>query len=185
MRRIRIALMMTAVAAVAGYFIIPGTVLSEATNPTSSAIVQSNTRSCAGPSLSIKMGESDAAMGGVRSTPFVIKNNSSSPCTLEGYPALELLNQARAVVKRATKQKTDEPLTPVTLEPGKTAWFALNHNAGGAGYMGKPCPTYTHVRISLPSMTRSFILRGDIQTCAKTDFEVTRISASTPEGNKS
>jgi hypothetical protein len=180
MNRIRIALLITAVAAVAGYCIIQGTILLEATNRPFAA-PHPNVRSCARESLTIKEGETDAAMGGVRRTPFVIKNDSSSACTLEGYPALELLNRAGAVVKRATKQKTDDPVTPVTLEPGKTAWFALNHNAGGAGYMGKPCPTYTRVRISIPTVTRPFTLRSDIQTCAKTDFEVTAISAGAPE----
>jgi len=142
---------------------------------------QPRTRPCAREDLSIKEGETDAAMGGVRRTPFVLTNISKSPCTLEGYASVELLNKAGALVRRSTKQKSDDAITPATLEPGKTAWFALNFNAGGAGYMGKPCPTYKQVRITTPGANRPFVLRTDIQTCAKTDFEVTPIVAGAPE----
>ena len=55
-------------------------------------------------------------------TPFVLTNVSKAPCTLEGYASLELLNKAGKLVKRATKQKSDDPVTRATIEPGKTAW---------------------------------------------------------------
>jgi|GEM_PF-7011722 len=142
---------------------------------------QSNVLPCAREALKIKEGETDAAMGGVRRTPYVLTNISQSPCTLQGYPSLELLNNAGALIKRATKQKTDEPITAATLEPGKTAWFALNFNAGGAGNMGKPCPTYRQLRITTPGAKRPFVLKTEIQTCARSDFDVTPIVAGTPE----
>ncbi|HEX3146239.1 MAG TPA: DUF4232 domain-containing protein [Pyrinomonadaceae bacterium] len=140
-----------------------------------------NVQPCAREALKIKEGETDAAMGGVRRTPYVLTNISQSPCTLQGYPSLELLNNAGAVIKRATKEKTDEPITAATLEPGKTAWFALNFNAGGAGYMGKPCPTYRQLRITMPGAKRPFVLKTEIQTCARSDFDVTPVVAGTPE----
>ena len=142
---------------------------------------QSNPQPCSREDLKIKEGETDAAMGGVRRTPYVLTNASKAACTLNGYAAVELLNKAGAVVKRASKQKTDDPITAATLEPGKTAWFALNFNAGGAGYMGKPCPSYRQMRITTPGAKRPFVLKTDIQTCAKTDFDVTPIVAGTPE----
>ena len=120
-------------------------------------------------------------MGGVRTTPYIFTNVSSSMCTLDGYPALELLNQRGAVIRRATKQKSDEPNAAATLEPGKTAWFNLNYNSGGAGHMGKPCPTYQKVRVTAPRVARPFVVRSEIQTCAKTDFEVSSISSGTPQ----
>jgi len=143
--------------------------------------IQSNVQPCARESLSIKEGETEAAMGGVRQAPFVLTNVSKAPCTLEGYPSLELLNKAGAVVKRATKQKSDDPIAAATLEPGKTAYFALNFNAGGAGYMGKPCPTYRQVRITTPGAKRPFILRSEIQSCPGSQIEVTPIQSGTPE----
>ena len=89
-------------------------------------------------------------MGGVRRTPFTLTNVSNAQCVLNGYVSLELLNKAGAVVKRAIKQKTDDPIAAAILMPGKTAWFALNFNAGGAGYMGKPCPVYRQMKITTP-----------------------------------
>jgi len=138
-------------------------------------------RPCVREDLRIKEGETDAAMGGVRVTPYIFTNVSSSACTLDGYPALELLNQRGAVIRRATRQKSDEPNAAATLEPGKTAWFNLNYNSGGAGHMGKPCPTYQKVRVTAPRVARPFVVRTDIQTCAKTDFEVSSISSGTPQ----
>ena len=156
------------------------------TMPNASALrpfhgTQSNAQPCAREALSIKEGETDAAMGGVRRTPFVLTNVSKAPCTLEGYPSLELLNKAGTLVKRATKQKSDDPITKATIEPGKTAWFALNFNAGGAGNMGPPCPTYRQLRITTPGARRPFVLRSEIQTCGRSQFDVTPIQSGMPE----
>ena len=147
----------------------------------SSVAAPAKAQPCAREALTIKEGETDAAMGGVRQTPFVLTNASKAPCTIEGYPSLELLNKAGTVVKRATRQKSDNPIASATLDPGKTAWFALTFNAGGAGYMGKPCPAYRRMRITTPGAKRPFVLRTEIQTCAKTNFEVTAIQAGAPE----
>jgi len=120
-------------------------------------------------------------MGGVRRTPYTLTNVSQTPCVLKGYVSLELLNKAGAMVKRATKQKTDDPITAAILMPGKTAWFALNFNVGGAGYMGKPCPVYRQMKVTPPGAQRPFVLKTEIQTCAKSDFSVTPITAGAPE----
>ena len=142
---------------------------------------QPRVRPCVREDLRIKEGETDAAMGGVRATPYIFTNVSSSACMLDGYPAVELLNQKGAVVRRATRQKSDGPNASVTLEPGKTAWFNLNYNAGGAGHMGKPCPIYQKVRVKAPRVARLFVMRTEIQTCAKTDFTVSAISPNLPQ----
>src|ERR1043166_5579359 len=177
MKTLGIVLAVVTFIAVSSQLIVAGRVpLTDSITFKSSAKSQS-TKPCAREDLTIKEGETDAAMGGVRRTPFVLTNTSKATCTLEGYPSLELLNKAGAVVKRATKQKSDDPITAATLEPGKTAWFALNFNVGGAGYMGKPCPSYPRIRINTPGAKRPFVLRTVTQTCAKTDFEVTALVA--------
>jgi len=136
---------------------------------------------CAREDLTIKAGETDAAMGGVRSTPFVLTNVSKTSCTLKGYVALDLLNKAGKVVKRAAKREPENPITTVIIEPGKKAWFSLFFNSGGAGYMGKPCPGYSRVRITIPGAQRPFIITSGVVTCAKTDFEVSPVIAGAPE----
>jgi hypothetical protein len=138
-------------------------------------------QACAHQNLKVKAGEGNAAMGGVRETPFIFTNVSASACTLEGYPNLELLNEKGALVKRATRQRSEERVAAVIIEPGKTAWFNLNYNAGGAGHMGKPCPAYPKVKITAPGVTQPFVLRAEIQTCVRTDFSVTAITAGEPQ----
>ena len=143
--------------------------------------VQTRARQCGREDLRIKEGETDAAMGGVRETPYIFTNISSSACTLDGYPALDLLNQKGVVVRRATKQKSDGPKAAVTLNPGKTAWFNLNYNSGGAGHLGKPCPTYPKLKIVAPGTTRAFVLRSAVQSCPRTDLQVSSIQSGAPQ----
>ena len=135
---------------------------------------------CRREALSIKEGETDAAMGGVRQTPYTLTNTSSSPCTLEGYPSVEVMNRQGKVVRRSKKQKVDEEIVSVTVEPGKTAWFSLNFNSGGAGYMGKPCPTYKVMKITAPGADRAIVLRTSITSCSGSTFEVTPVHAGSP-----
>jgi hypothetical protein len=182
MKVFRVALLVLALAGVVFQLTVDAKVaLRDARTSNVSGAHLPNPQPCAREDLKISEGETDAAMGGVRRTPYVLTNASKAPCTLAGYPSVELLNKAGAVVKRATKQKTDDPIATATLGPGKTAWFALNFNAGGAGYMGKPCPTYRQVRITTPGAKRPFVLKTEIQSCGKTDFDVTPIVAGAPE----
>jgi len=182
MKTLRIVLAVVAFIAVSSQLIINGRVLLTDSVTFESSDAPQSTKPCAREDLTIKEGETDAAMGGVRRTPFVLTNVSKAPCTLKGYPSLELFNKRGALVKRATKQKSDDPITPATLEPGKTAWFALDFNAGGAGHMGKPCTIYQgKLTITTPGAKRPFVLPSGIQTCPGTDFEVTPIVAGAPE----
>jgi hypothetical protein len=136
--------------------------------------------------LSVKEGESDAAMGGVRATDYIFTNKSAAPCTLNGYPRVELTTSKGVVARRATHSEqlpTDEQKMPpqiVTLDPGKTAWVRIYYNAGGAGHMGKPCPTYPKTRVSAPGVIQFSVLRSNIQSCPRTDFMVTSVRGGNP-----
>ena len=144
---------------------------------------------CLRENLSVKEGDTDAAMGGVRVTTYTFTNKSTAPCTLNGYPRVVLLNRAGRVARRAansnalTGESVDDAKPPqqVTIEPGKTAWFNIYYNNGGAGHEGKPCPTYPKVRITAPGTTRAFVLRGDIQSCGRIDFQVSPVRSGTPQ----
>jgi len=142
-------------------------------------VTRSAVPTCRREALSIKEGETDAAMGGVRQTPYTLTNTSATACTLAGYPSIELLNRQGKVVRRSTKQK-GEDVVSVTIEPGKTAWFNLNFNAGGAGYMGKPCPTYKIMKIVAPGAGRAIVLRTAITSCSGSNFEVSQVYAGLP-----
>ena len=139
------------------------------------------TPACRREILSLTEGETDAAMGGVRVTPYIFTNISSSTCALGGYPKLELLNRKGLIVRRARKQPSDTPAETVMIESGKTAWFDLYYNSGGAGHVGRPCPTYPRLRILAPGTTRPFAVRSEITSCARSDFEVSSIHAGMPD----
>jgi hypothetical protein len=142
---------------------------------------------CRGVDLSVRHVTEDAAMGGVNTIDYAFKNNSSSSCTLIGYPRFELLDKSGKVRPRgrainSRQMPGEEPkYTPkmVTIEQGKEAGFRIYYNSGGAGYMGKPCPISRRVRITAPGTTRPFILREQIQMCG--DLQVYAIRAELPE----
>ncbi len=125
--------------------------------------------------LEVRHVSEDAAMGGVRTIDYAFTNTSSSPCTLKGHPRFEVLNKSGRLVRggRAANGLTmmgDEARRPprmVTIEPGKTATFLVYYNAGGAGYMGKPCPIYRRVRITAPGTKRGVVLREELQLCGR------------------
>jgi Protein of unknown function (DUF4232) len=138
---------------------------------------------CLRENLTLKEGETEAAMGGVRVTNYVFTNRSSAPCTLSGYPRAELLTRKGAVVRRAahSEQPIESGGQTIEIDSGKDAWFNLYFNSGGAGYTGKACPTYSRIRILAPGTTHPFILRTSIRSCRKTDFQVSRVQQGTPE----
>src|SRR5580765_7225169 len=100
-----IALAVLAIAALGGQLMSTGAVpLWNANTSHSVEEPQTDPQPCTRAALTIKEGETDAAMGGVRRTPYTLTNVSKTPCVLKGYVSLELLNKAGTVVKRATRQ---------------------------------------------------------------------------------
>ena len=129
--------------------------------------------SCRGEDLSVRHVSEDAAMGGHNLIDYALRNNSSAPCTLKGYPRFELLDRSGKVRKRGRAidsqklpgDETKETPQLITVEPGKEAGFRVYYNNGGAGYLGKPCPLSRRVRIKAPGTRRSFELREEIRSC--------------------
>jgi hypothetical protein len=125
--------------------------------------------------LSVRHVSEDAAMGGVRTIDYAFTNTSQSPCTLDGYPRFEVLDRSGRLARNGRARRGLTMLGddakkgphPVTIEPGKTAGFIVYYNAGGAGYMGKPCPVYRKVRITAPGGRRGFVLRDELQLCSR------------------
>jgi hypothetical protein len=137
--------------------------------------------------LSVRHVLEDAAMGGVRTIDYAFTNTSSSPCTLMGYPRFEVLSRSGRTVHNGraarglTRMGEDARRRPrrVTLEPGKIAVFKVYYNAGGAGHVGRPCPTYRRVRIIAPGARRGIVLREDLELCG--GLEVSPVESPRPE----
>ena len=129
---------------------------------------------CRGGDISVKQVDADAAMGGVRTVDYIFTNKSAAACTLSGYPSYRLLDKRGRLLRHGRAVKSDQlpgdetKQAPqlVTVEPGKDAWFRVYYNSGGAGYIGKPCPTARKIKIIAPGTTRVFILRDEITLCA-------------------
>lgn len=143
---------------------------------------------CLDNQLSVSHVSEEAAMGGVRTTTYAFANTSSEPCALKGYPRFEALSNSGRPVRggRAANGLTmmgdefQKPPQEVTIEPGKRAMFLIYYNAGGAGHLGKPCPTYRKVRITAPGSKRAFVLREDMQLCGR--LQVSPVGLSSDEG---
>lgn len=137
---------------------------------------------CLGGQLSVRHLSDDAAMGGERSVEYAFTNTSSAPCTLKGYPRFELLNKSGRllghvrVVHRDQWPEQDKRQPPrlVRLEPGQEAWFRVHYNSGGAGYLGKPCPTALKIKITAPGARRGSVLREQIQSCRQVEVSPVR-----------
>lgn len=117
---------------------------------------------------------------------FAFKNTSRLPCTLKGYPRFELLDRSGRPARRgravhnaqlASDDGQDQIPQLVTLAPGKTAWFRFHFNEGGAGRIGKPCPTYPKIKITAPGTKRDFILREGIVSCSELEVSAVQSGA--------
>ena len=143
------------------------------------------TSNCKGADLSVRHVTEDAAMGGHNTVDYAFKNESTSPCTLMGYPKFELLDKAGKVRPRGRAinsqqlpgDASKQPPQLVTIEPDKEAWFRVYYNSGGAGYVGKPCPMSRRVWISAPGTTRSFVLPEKITSCRNVKVSAVRSGA--------
>lgn len=136
---------------------------------------------CRGADLGVRNVSDDAAMGGEHIGLYAFRNNSSMPCTLKGYPRFQLLNKAGKMLLHgqainSQQLNVDEEKHPpevVTIAAAGEAWFRIHYNSGGAGYMGKPCPTSSQVRIVAPGTTRALMLKDRINPCGT--FEVSTV----------
>lgn len=123
---------------------------------------------CRASQLSVRRVGEDAAMGGARRIDYAFTNTSSSPCALKGRPVFEVLSRSGRLVRRARAAEGDDAGTAqdsVKIGPGETATFFVSYNAGGAGRVGRPCPTYPKIRIAAPGSRNGFVLREELRLC--------------------
>lgn len=88
---------------------------------------------CPESGVTVEVGGSDAAMG-LREMNLTMTNCGDRPYTVDGYPALKVLDEDRAEIPVlvgngtngiATVPAFDNPPVPVTLQPGDTAVSGL------------------------------------------------------------
>src|SRR5260370_23518341 len=119
---------------------------------------------CRGEDLTVRHVTDDAAMGGHNTIEYAFANNSSTPCTLKGYPRFELLDKSgkvrpdgRAIdSQQLPGDETRQPPRLVILAPRREALFHAYYNNSGAGYIGPPYALERRVRIRGPVTWKRF-----------------------------
>jgi hypothetical protein len=151
-------------------------------SPATPPILPIRAATCLGTNLSVREVTDDAAMGGEHLVLYSLRNKSSVPCSLKGFPRYELLDKAGRLRPRGRAVNSqqlpgdDNKMLPqlVTVEAGKEAWFRVHYNSGGAGYVGKPCPVSKRVRIMAPGTTRPMIVKAEITSCGTVEVSAVR-----------
>jgi hypothetical protein len=128
---------------------------------------------CTGTQLTLEFYDTDAAMGGVRSSSYAFKNSGTAPCSMTGFPAVRLLDRrGRPVRVHPVKHSEDTPAA-VELAPGGQAYFRLDFSAEGAGYEGPRCARVHKLSVGAPGTTRRFIRNDEVVLCG--DITVTPV----------
>ncbi|MEH1918379.1 DUF4232 domain-containing protein [Nostoc sp.] len=136
---------------------------------TPEATIATNPTRCETSQLSVRRVSEDAGVGNVALT-YAFTNNASSPCTLNGYPGLALLDakdQTLQGIKVIRSQDTyfssKQPRQQVTLAPGKQASFQIAYN-----HISSPdqnCPMSSKIQITPPNAYQHFTLTEQIKPC--------------------
>lgn len=138
-------------------------------NSTPEATIATNPTRCETSQLSVRRVSEDAGVGNVALT-YAFTNNASSPCTLNGYPGLALLNEkgqplegVKVIRSKDTYFSSKQPRQQVTLAPGKQALFQIAYNHISSPE--KPCPMSSKIEITPPNAYQHFTLTEQIKPC--------------------
>jgi hypothetical protein len=120
-------------------------------NPGSAATTPSR---CLNTQLSVKPGQGQGAAGSIAQT-VNFHDISSSSCTLEGYPGMQMLSSsghpiATEVHRGSSVTVAPRPVRLVTLTPGGKASFDIGY-ADATGFGNEHCPTSARVEITPPN----------------------------------
>lgn len=132
----------------------------------SSTSTTSVATACATTQLKVVLGIANGAMGHVGQEVH-LQNTSSSPCTLSGYPSLQLVDGAGKPLATHVIDGSDYivpriRVRTVTLAPHGAAAFLIGY-ADGTGYGSAQCPKSSSVKIYPPHLTTPLIVAWHLQ----------------------
>ena len=123
------------------------------------------TPTCASAHLRITVARRGVALGHA-GLGFVVRNNGSRTCLLDGYPTVQLVGTSgpSATVVTFGPDYTVPNLAPkaVELSPGETAGFLLGY-ADATGYGAATCPRSTALRVTPPGDLAPITVRVGMQ----------------------
>ena len=183
---------------------IPTVSLAPTTSSTTTTTVAPTTTStgtgsssggCASDQLLISfVGEQGAA--GSEIGIYAFQNTTNSPCTLVGYPGMQMLNANGQTIPTKVVRQPDPfgPPSVVTLSPGGDAYFVIQY-PDGTGYAGLSCPTSSSIEFTAPNDYQPLVLSGKgaaIQPFGGTtndlkcgQIEISPVLAKNPEASSS
>ena len=106
-----------------------------------------------------------SAAAGHRYWNIELRNGGSSPCLLQGFPAIGLLDRARGLFAITVQEEPGWPAPRIAVVAGQRAYFTFGYTVSG------PCGTRSFTAYALavypPSDSRSLTVavRGGIAVC--------------------
>ena len=136
-------------------------------SPTPTPTVTAAALQCNSSQLAIILGTESAAMGARGVSDMGFKNVSSAPCTLIGFPRIQMTDAKGKsiptfVTNSPTIMGTPTSIKIVTLTPGLTANFNMLYESS-TGYGNAVCPTSTQVEFKPPGAKLPLVLPWKIQ----------------------
>ena len=156
---------------------------STSASPSPSASASPAVARCKVGDLKITQGPTQGAAGSIAGI-FIFKNVSASPCTLQGYPGMQLLNAMGAamtthVIRGTSVVVPSIPVTLVTLAPGIRASSLWGYSDVPTG--SETCPASTSVEVTPPNDFMHATLASVMAPCGgRVTVSPVRLGTATP-----
>jgi len=137
---------------------------------------------CATTALTGSVVGSSGAAGTIETT-VALKSTGTAPCTLGGYPGMQMLAASGAtlpttVVRRGSYSFTAMAPTTVTLAPGQSAYFNIGYSDVPVG-SETSCPTSTSVQVTPPNAFDHLVMAAALAPCGNGTLVVSPMFLST------
>jgi Protein of unknown function (DUF4232) len=145
----------------------PSSSSSPSVSPSASVSPSPTVQRCKLGNLKITPGPTQGAMGSIAGM-FIFKNTSSAPCTLQGYPGMQLLDATSSpitthVIRGTSVVVPSIPVTLVTLAPGARASSLWGYSDMPTG--AETCPASTSVQVTPPNDFSHATLHYSMSPC--------------------
>lgn len=126
-------------------------------------------------------GSSGAA--GTIETTVALKSTATTPCTLGGYPGLQMLSStgsalATTVVRKGSYSFTAMAPATVTVSPGQAVYFNIGYSDVPSG-SETSCPTSASLEVTPPNATDHLTITAALAPCGGGTMVVSPVFTST------
>ena len=137
---------------------------------------------CATSALSGSVVGSSGAAGTIETT-VALKSTAPAPCTLGGYPGMQMLSASGSplptiVVRKGNYSFTAIPVTTVTVGPGQSAYFNIGYSDVPVGNE-TTCPTSASVQVTPPNAFNHLVITAALAPCGGGTLAVSPVFLST------